>query len=39
MALPSARASRSRSTGASLRLSILLFMADPQWLVDRKSVV
>ncbi|MGA7922938.1 MAG: ABC transporter permease [Thermoplasmata archaeon] len=25
--------SRSRSTAASLRLSLLLFMADPQWLI------
>jgi ABC-type polysaccharide/polyol phosphate export permease len=33
MALPSAHASRSRATRASLRLSILLFVADPQWLV------
>ncbi|MCI4365653.1 MAG: ABC transporter permease [Thermoplasmata archaeon] len=33
MALATTHASRSRATGASLRLSILLFVADPQWLV------
>jgi ABC-2 type transport system permease protein len=26
-------ASRSRATGASLRLALLMFMADPQWLI------
>jgi ABC-2 type transport system permease protein len=33
MAFPTARVSRSRSTLASLRLALLLFMADPQWLI------
>ena len=33
MALPTARVSRSRSTAASLRLSVLMFLADPQWLI------
>lgn len=33
MAVESARFSRSRATRASLRLSFLLFMADPQWLI------
>jgi ABC-2 type transport system permease protein len=33
MALPSAHVSRLRSTSASLRLSVLQFLADPQWLI------
>jgi ABC-2 type transport system permease protein len=33
MAMAHARYSRLRSTATSLRLSILLFVADPQWLV------
>jgi len=33
MALPTAHVSRSRSTSASLRLSVLQFLADPQWLI------
>ncbi|MGA8275145.1 MAG: ABC transporter permease [Thermoplasmata archaeon] len=32
-ALASHETSRTRATGASLRLAILLFVADPQWLV------
>jgi ABC-2 type transport system permease protein len=31
--LATAETSRTRATGASLRLAILLFVADPQWLV------
>jgi ABC-2 type transport system permease protein len=33
MALPAAHASRTRGTVASIRLSVLQFVADPQWLV------
>ncbi|HLM90875.1 MAG TPA: ABC transporter permease [Thermoplasmata archaeon] len=33
MALPESHASRTRATMAALRLSLLTFMADPQWLV------
>ena len=33
MAAATAHYSRSRSTAAAMRLSILMFMADPQWLI------
>ncbi len=33
MAAEAAHVSRSRATQASLRLSLLMFMADPQWLI------
>ena len=33
MALASSRVSRARSTAASLRISVLMFLADPQWLI------
>ncbi len=33
MALVTSEVSRTRSTAASLRLSVLMFLADPQWLI------